>query len=70
VGGRLGLASAMDQLGDMVCILFGCHGPIVLRPKGEEEYNIVSQCYLDGIMKNNELSLAACLNLLGARLLN
>jgi hypothetical protein len=50
--GNLGLAPARAQPGDIVCVLFGCPAPLALRTKGENKYEVVGQCFVDGIMND------------------
>jgi hypothetical protein len=50
--GNLGLAPARAQPGDIVCVLFGCPAPLALRPKGENKYEVVGKCFVDGIMND------------------
>ena len=38
------------QLGDLVCVLFGCSVPVVLRKRIGEEYQFVGECYIHGLM--------------------
>jgi hypothetical protein len=53
---HLGLAPLSIREGDLICILYGSKTPCVLRPLeeqkkvGKEEYQVVSQCYLNGWM--------------------
>lgn len=48
--GHVGLAPASAQPGDYICILFGCHVPIVLRPSSEGCFVLVGEAYVYGIM--------------------
>lgn len=36
--------------GDLVCILFGCDMPVILRENGKSGYVYVGECYMHGIM--------------------
>ena len=63
VSGRLGLAPEMAKKRDLVCILFGCSVPIVLRQQkdagtGEEYFQLIGECYIHGIMEGEALELA------------
>lgn len=54
-GGYLGIAPRLAREGDVVCILLGCHTPMVLRPQGENEFRIVGECYMLGISEGETL---------------
>lgn len=61
--GRLGLAPSLVRKGDLVCILFRCSVPILLRRQqdavtGEEYFQIIGECYIHGIMEGEALELA------------
>lgn len=50
---RFGLTSAEAQTGDMICILFGCSVPVLLRPRPVSTpttYEFLGECYVHGIM--------------------
>lgn len=54
--GYMGLAGADVKTGDVLCIIFGCVKPLVLRPDGVDEsgrpvYRLVAFAYVQGIMK-------------------
>ena len=42
----LGLASVNVQKGDIVCILYGCSVPVVLRRLGAEDYHKLKDKYM------------------------
>ncbi|KAL7623190.1 hypothetical protein AAE478_006871 [Parahypoxylon ruwenzoriense] len=46
--GYMGLGPRGVQQGDLVCVLFGCQQPLVLRPV-EDYYLVVGSCYVNGI---------------------
>ena len=52
----LGLAPDGAQEGDLICIIFGCSVPVVLRKivsdemTGEHYYELVGDCYIHGMM--------------------
>ncbi|KAK4446584.1 heterokaryon incompatibility protein-domain-containing protein [Podospora aff. communis PSN243] len=46
--GLFGMASSLAQKGDIVCVLFGCPMPIVMRQAGES-WRIVQSCYIYGM---------------------
>lgn len=48
-GGYLGIAPPLAREGDVVCVLLGCHTPMVLRPHEENHFRIVGECYTLGI---------------------
>ena len=59
----LGLAPEMSKKRDLICILYGCSVPVVLRrvvdPKTDEEYfTFIGECYVHGIMDGEALPLA------------
>jgi len=53
--GHLGLGSDDIQQGDLVCVLYGCRLPVILRNitdgEGPSEYKFHGPAYLDGIMR-------------------
>lgn len=63
--GHLGLVPRTAQKGDMVCVLFGCSVPVILRRVGTSDvsgettplYRMVGECYLDGYMDGEALRL-------------
>lgn len=61
--GRLGLAPYRVRRGDLVCILFGCSVPILLRQRKdantlEEYFQIIGECYIHGIMDGQAIEMA------------
>lgn len=62
--GRIGLASEKASKGDLVCVLFGCSVPVLLRQcqnrDGEDVFMFVGECFLDGIMEGQGLDDPAC----------
>jgi hypothetical protein len=48
--GYVGSSYAGVEVGDVVCVLFGCQLPVVLRPDAEGRYGLVDAVYVDGIM--------------------
>jgi hypothetical protein len=49
--GYIGAMSHGVQAGDLVCVLFGCSVPVVLRKRGDEDsYSFFGECYLHGFM--------------------
>jgi hypothetical protein len=48
--GYIGLAPLETKAGDIICVLLGCHVPMILRPNEEGRFSIVGECYCHGIM--------------------
>jgi hypothetical protein len=48
--GYVGSSYAGVEVGDVVCVLFGCQLPVVLRPDADRRYGSVDAVYVDGIM--------------------
>jgi len=48
--GYIGAVPQDTQQGDLVCVLYGCSVPVVLRKRVGEEYRFVGECYLHGFM--------------------
>lgn len=53
--GRLGLAPEGTVSGDLVCVILGCLSPMILRSKDSSTYEVVGECYIDGIMAGETL---------------
>ena len=51
----LGLVPEGTRPGDIICVLFGCDVPLVLRPVGGSTFKIVGGCYVDGVMRGEPL---------------
>jgi hypothetical protein len=47
--GRPGIGPEKCEVGDHICILWGCSVPVVLRPCGLK-YSLVGECYIQGMM--------------------
>ena len=45
---NIGLAPKSARMGDLVCILFGCSVPVVLRRSGDA-YFLIGECYAHGV---------------------
>lgn len=54
-GGYLGIAPPLAREGDIVCVLLGCHTPMVLRPRADNQFGIVGECYMLGISEGEEI---------------
>ncbi|KAM0796847.1 heterokaryon incompatibility protein-domain-containing protein [Usnea florida] len=46
----MGIVMGVPRVGDCVCILLGGDTPFVLRPKGRDEWELVADAYVHGIM--------------------
>ncbi|OCK98442.1 HET-domain-containing protein [Cenococcum geophilum 1.58] len=60
----LGLAPAATQVGDLICILYGCSVPVVLRKIVNENsdadkyhYKLIGECYIHGMMNGEACEL-------------
>jgi hypothetical protein len=54
--GMLGMAPINAKKGDLICVLFGCSVPLLLRPRHSQgEYEFIGECYLDGYMDGEAL---------------
>ena len=49
-GGYCGLVADSAEVGDKICILFGCDVPVLLRQINEEKCILIEECYVQGIM--------------------
>ena len=61
--GRLGLAPCRAKKGDLVCVLFGCSVPVLLRQHKdadtlEKYFRIIGECYIHGIMDGQAVEMA------------
>jgi hypothetical protein len=48
--GYLGLAPEAAEKGDLVCILYGCSVPVVIREVEGDAHELVGECYVHGMM--------------------
>jgi hypothetical protein len=49
--GYIGAMPEQIQTGDLVCVLFGCSVPVVIRKKADgKSYSFIGECYLHGFM--------------------
>lgn len=55
--GYIGAVPQETQPGDVICILFGCSVPVVMRKIGDEEYSFIGECYLCGFMDGEAIAL-------------
>lgn len=55
--GRVGMVPPSARHGDVVCILYGCSVPVLLRKtQGENTYRLVGECFIDQCMSGEALS--------------
>ena len=65
----LGLGSKDVQDGDLICIIFGCSVPVVLRKivsdemTGEHHYKLVGDCYVHGMMDGEVFTMQQARNI-------
>jgi hypothetical protein len=55
--GFIGLLPEEAQDGDSIAIVLGCYHPVVLRPSGDE-YKVLGECYVHGLMDGEVFDLA------------
>ena len=54
--GRIGMVPHKAIKGDLVCILFGCSVPVLLRKSGhKDQFVVVGECFLDNCMRGEAL---------------
>lgn len=52
--GRVGMATERARKGDLICVLFGCSVPVLLRQADDGHgFRLVGECYLDGCMNGS-----------------
>jgi hypothetical protein len=54
-GGSLLMAPPSTRTGYIVCVLFGCDMPVVLRKRAENQYVFLGECYAHGIMEGEAM---------------
>ena len=65
----LGLAPEAAQEGDLICIIFGCSVPVVLRKivsdemTGEHHYALLGDCYVHGMMDGEAFTMQQTRNI-------
>jgi hypothetical protein len=65
----LGLAPDEAQEGDLICIIFGCSVPVVLRKvvgdemTGERHYRLLGDCYVHGMMDGEAFTMQHARNI-------
>jgi hypothetical protein len=58
-GDRFMRAPHASQAGDRICVLNGGEVPFIIRPTGRETYELVGECYVDGIMDGEALKMGS-----------
>ena len=63
----LGMGPDTTKRRDLICILYGCSVPVILRPQkdektGEEYFQFIGECYVHGIMDGEAFELARSRN--------
>ncbi|KAJ6092413.1 hypothetical protein N7467_004382 [Penicillium canescens] len=60
--GHIGIVPRLAREGDFICILVGCHSPIVLRPAADDNdsndsgmFRVVGECYVLGLSEGEGL---------------
>lgn len=54
--GRIGMVLEKAMKEDLVCVLFGCSVPVLLRKSGYgDSFTLVGECFLDGCMDGSVL---------------
>jgi Heterokaryon incompatibility protein (HET) len=53
----IGTGSRHLQEGDLVCVLYGGQTPFILRPQEPNYYQLISDCYVHGLMEGEALKL-------------
>lgn len=52
--GYIGLGQPLEEVGDVVCLLYGSAAPTILRPRGDY-YLLIGDCYIHEIMNGEAL---------------
>ncbi|KAF2138221.1 uncharacterized protein K452DRAFT_353118 [Aplosporella prunicola CBS 121167] len=55
--GYLGLLPRQAKPGDIVCVLFGCNVPFIIRKADGDKYRLVGECYVHGIMRGEVINM-------------
>ncbi|KAH8197230.1 hypothetical protein TruAng_008588 [Truncatella angustata] len=58
--GRFGQLPYDAQIGDRLCVLVGAEVPFVVRPDGHGMYELIGECYVDGVMDGEALKASEC----------
>jgi len=54
--GRLGLAPPDAEVGDVVCIIYRCSVPVLLRPVEDDQHILIGECYFHGMMEGEAVT--------------
>ena len=54
--GYIVLGPQAARTGDEVCVLAGCTSCMLLRPAGEQQWTVVGECYVPGLMEGEALA--------------
>lgn len=57
--GHVGMAPCRSMKGDMVCLLYGCSIPVLLRERESGSYEFIGEVYVDGFMNGEGLDRAS-----------
>jgi hypothetical protein len=55
VRGHAVYATESVEKDDVICILLGCHYPVILRGCGEQMYKLVGECYSPHLMQGETM---------------
>nr|OQO29374.1 hypothetical protein B0A51_03156 [Rachicladosporium sp. CCFEE 5018] len=55
--GWVGIAPYGTQAGDVVFVIMGADAPFILRPCGTDAYEIIGECYVQGIMSGEAMEM-------------
>ncbi|OBT60706.1 hypothetical protein VE03_09844 [Pseudogymnoascus sp. 23342-1-I1] len=53
--GYLGVSAKGLQEGDEISVILGCDFPMILRPKGSNQYEVIGPCFVHGLMLGEAL---------------
>jgi hypothetical protein len=48
--GYVGIAKPGIEVGDIVSVAFGCSAPLIVREREDDDFGLIGQCYLQGVM--------------------
>jgi hypothetical protein len=54
--GRLAFVPLAAEVGDIVSVLYGSEMPHLLRPRNDGRFEVIGECYVDGIMHGEAMS--------------
>ena len=58
-GGYIGLAPSSTLPEDKICILYGCHVPVILRPQADGSYTLIGDTYIHALMDGEAVAAGA-----------